>query len=54
MWGDDSICYEGHTRIFKIMSNRGLLVSVNVSFICCFCQLTLYSMWCRPIVRPFF
>jgi hypothetical protein len=42
--------------MFLKLSNMGLLVSVKVSFICCFCEVRLY-MWNRSNVfnrRPFF
>jgi hypothetical protein len=53
--GDDLICcYRGY--VLKIMSNSGLLVFVNVTFICRFCKVRLYT-WNRSNVfnrSPFF
>jgi hypothetical protein len=41
-WGDDFGVVLLWGQAFRITLIMGLLVSVNVSFICCFCELRLY------------
>jgi hypothetical protein len=41
--------YHNNGYVFIILSNMGLCVSENLSFICNLCKLNLY-MWNRPIV----